>query len=153
MEPLKEEKQLDTLNDFLVEIFNLILRIEENTIATQDLSVNELHVIEAIEKFVMQGNNTMGSLAKYLGITMGSLTTSVRTLENKGYVERRKSETDKRVVRVFLTEKANKANNRHKKFHRHMVRSVASQLSEEQLEVFTDSLVVLRDYFKQGEKK
>lgn len=146
------DESFEIINEFLVDIFNIILRQEEKAITTENLSVNELHVIEAIDKFERKGTNTMGNLAKHLSITMGSLTTSVSTLVKKGYVTRQKDEKDKRIVKVFLTEEAKKANEHHKRFHASMVKAVIKRLDNEELPAFTKSLVTLREYFKRTEK-
>lgn len=152
MKRYTQKESHEIINDFLVDIFNIILRQEEKAISTENLSVNELHVIEAIDKFQASGNNTMGNLAKHLAITMGSLTTSVSTLEKKEYVYRQKDENDKRIVKVFNTAQAKEADKHHKKFHKSMVNAITRRLNEEELNTFTKSLVILRDYFNKTEK-
>ena len=42
----------------------------------------------------------MSSIARKLNITVGSLTTAMNSLVNKRYVERHRSEEDRRVVLV-----------------------------------------------------
>ena len=88
----------DTINDILVNLFNEILKLEEEAIITdefKDITNNDMHIIEAVG---LSGENTMSVVAKKLGITAGSLTTSVNSLVNKKYVTRQRSEEDRRVV-------------------------------------------------------
>ena len=88
----------DTINDILVNLFNEILKLEEEAIITdefKDITNNDMHIIEAVG---LSGENTMSVVAKKLGITAGSLTTSVNSLVNKKYVIRQRSEEDRRVV-------------------------------------------------------
>ena len=91
----------ELINHTLVKLINEIWELEEKAIITEefkDLSNNDMHVIEAIG--LGEGNN-MSSIAKKLNITMGSLTTAMNSLVNKKYVERRRSEEDRRVVVVY----------------------------------------------------
>ena len=73
-----------TLNEVLVRLFRDITTIEEKAIKTgeyKELTVNDMHVIEAID--VHQPKN-MTSVAKSLSVTTGTLTISVNGLVKKG---------------------------------------------------------------------
>ncbi len=63
-------------------------------------------------------------IARKLGITVGSLTTSMNSLVNKKYVVRERSEADRRIVYIRLTPKGEKAYRHHEEFHKKMVESV-----------------------------
>ena len=107
-----------TINDILVNLINEIWELEEKAIITEefkDLTNNDMHVIEAIGP--EEGNN-MSSIAKKLNITVGSLTTAMNSLVNKSYVSRSRSEKDRRVVYVKLTEKGIRAYQHHEDYHR-----------------------------------
>ena len=57
----------DTINDILVNLFNEILKLEEEAIITdefKDITNNDMHIIEAIG---LSGENTMSAVAKRLG--------------------------------------------------------------------------------------
>lgn len=137
-----------TINCFLVGVFNDILRLEENSLSKgpcKDLSVTEIHVLEAVQN---GGEDpSMSSLAARLRVTASSLTVAVKTLEQKGYLERRRSQQDKRRVAVYLTEKALPALEHHAEFHEKLVNGVSSQLNERQLEELTHALVRLHEFF------
>ena len=51
-------------------------------------------------------------------MTVGTLTIAINHLVKKGYVERSRSEEDRRVVLVSLSEKGEKAYFHHRMFHR-----------------------------------
>ena len=107
-----------TINDTLVNLFNEIWELEKEAIITEefkDITNNDMHIIEAIG---LSGENTMSSVAKKLKITAGSLTTAVNALVRKAYVKRERSEEDRRVVYIALTEKGEKAFYHHEQFHR-----------------------------------
>ena len=106
------------LNKLLVQLFNDILQIEKNAMNNtefKDLSITEIHTIEAIGK---EGNRTMGEIANDLRITVGTLTTAINRLIKKGYVERKRIEEDRRVVVVYLTESGKKVFDEHTLFHK-----------------------------------
>ena len=99
----------DVLNTLLVDLFNDILKIEASVLKEgefNDLSVTEMHIIEAIG---LDREMTMTEVARDLEITVGTLTTAINRLIKKEYVERRRIEEDRRVVLIKLTEKGDEA--------------------------------------------
>lgn len=138
------------INRFLIEDFNYILRAEEKALSSYEeasLSVNEFHIIEAVLQAEKEEQNTMGEISRRLGVTMGTLTTAVKTLEKKQCLIRQRSAEDKRVVRLEATDKGEAANRYHQLFHASMVETVAGCLSEEQLITLEGALGVLAGYF------
>ena len=56
------DEQRDTLNTFFVDTFNKILSLEEQTLlksSIENLSVKELHIIEAVSILQRDKKNTM----------------------------------------------------------------------------------------------
>ena len=136
------------INDILVGLFHELWELEEKAIITEDfkdLTNNDMHVIEAIG--LGEGNN-MSSIARKLNITVGSLTTAMNSLVNKAYVERRRSEKDRRVVYVRLTEKGVKAYHHHEDYHRQMTQAIISKLSEDEIPVLVKTLEGLEEFFR-----
>lgn len=137
------------LNELLVQLFNDILQIEEKTLKTgplSDISVTELHTIEAIG---MYSERTMSEVAQDLKITVGTLTAAVNKLIKKGYVERRRTEKDRRVVMIYATKKGKLAYRLHQKFHNDMISQTISGVSKEEEEVLISSLERLNLFFKE----
>ncbi len=146
MNQYKEE-----LNTFLVEIFHDILRLEETALAKDDfknLSVHEMHVIEAVYDGNKEGLYSMSEIAARLMVTASTLTTSVKTLEQKGYLKREKQLSDKRFVKVCPTDLGLKAYSCHKDFHQRLVDRVSEQLKEEELRTLTTALSTLHQFFQ-----
>lgn len=136
------------LNEILVKLFRNIGTIEENTLKKgkyKNVTVNDMHVIEAIG---MGAPKNMTAVAKTLAVTTGTLTISVNSLVKKGLVERVRSEEDRRVVLVSLSESGKAAYEYHQKFHREMVKAVIKNLNEEEKDVLTKALYNLSDYFQ-----
>ena len=141
------ENAYATINNLLVNLINEIWKLEEKAIITEefkDLTNNDMHVIEAIG--LGDGNN-MSSIAKKLNITVGSLTTAMNSLVNKKYVERRRSEEDRRVVFVKLTDRGVKAYRHHEDYHRQMTRAILDKLDEAEIPVLVKTLDALSEFF------
>lgn len=136
-----------TLNEVLVNLFRDIMDIEQKAIVTQefqDITNNDMHVIEAVG--TGEGDN-MSSIAKKLGITVGSLTIAMNHLVKKKYVERCRSEKDRRVVVVKLTEKGVSAYKHHEDYHRQMTEAVMDKLNETEMPVLMKMLDGLTEFF------
>lgn len=143
-----------TLNELLVNLFHNVMDIEADAVITEefkDITNNDMHIIEAI------GNDeprSMSIIAKSLNITVGTLTTNMSSLEDKGYIVRERSKTDKRVVLVELTEKGKKAFFHHRDFHRRMIHSIVKDLEEDEMKVLIRCLQNLTKFFdEQNDKK
>jgi len=136
----------------LVNLFNEILKLEEDVLVTgefHNLSVNDFHVINAIG---MDEVKNMSTIAKQLDITVGSLTTAVNALVRKGYVVRERSETDRRVVTLRLTESGERAYHHHVDFHEHMTDAALRALNEDELPKVTKVLIGLQKFFREYKK-
>ena len=146
------QQQRDSLNYFFVHVFNRILACEEQALSrvgASDLSVKELHVLEAVGDLAAECRNTMTQIADALSIRVSSLTTAVNTLVRKGYLERGGEPGDRRVIRVRLTPKGEDANHLHAQFHARMVDSAAGRLKEEELDTLLRSLSQLEQFFQE----
>lgn len=141
----------EILNRFLVEVFNEILKTEEQALTGTwpDLTIREFHVIEEVCRAVdEERDNRATAIASAQRVTAGTLTTAVNLLERKGYLERRRDGNDRRAVRIHPTEKGRQADEAHKNFHREMVEDVLSILSEEECQVFLRALSGVSTFFR-----
>ena len=141
------EEAYITINNVLVNLINEIWELEEKAIITEefgDLTNNDMHVIEAVG--TGDGKN-MSSIARKLNITVGSLTTAMNSLVNKKYVERHRSEEDRRVVFVKLTPKGVRAYRHHEDYHRQMTQAVVDKLDEKEMPVLLKTLDELSELF------
>ena len=130
----------EVINDVLVHLFNEIMELEEEAIITEeykDITNNDMHIIEAIG---IEEPQKMSAIAKRLSVTVGTLTTNMNSLEEKGYIKRERSLIDKRVVLVSLTDKGRKAFFHHRDFHKHMIQAVVKDLDEDETKVLIKCL-------------
>lgn len=137
----------DALNELLVKLFKNIMEIEEKCLITEafkDISVNDMHIIEAIGT---EEPKSMSTVAKLMSVTTGTLSKSMDGLTDKGYVNRERGKKDKRVVFVSLTDKGRKAYCHHDVFHRKMIVRIKDGLSEQEVPVLIYAMAKLNDYF------
>ena len=142
------------LNETLVKLFNDVMSIEEKAVITEefkDITNNDMHIIEAIG---IEEPRRMSDIAKRLDVTMGTLTTNMNSLEDKGYIIRERSTTDKRVVLVVLTPKGKKAFYHHRGFHQNLIKAIVKGLDEDEMKVMIKCLLNLNEFFEQyGEEQ
>jgi DNA-binding MarR family transcriptional regulator len=137
------------INDYLVDIFNRVQVIEETSLRKSqfsDVSLKEMHTIEIIGK---NTNVTPSDIARELMLTLGTVTTSLNKLEAKGYIERKRSKLDRRVVHLTLTKKGKLLDRLHRKFHKNMVIHIAEDMNEQEFEALAQVLKNLHKFLEE----
>ena len=145
-------ERYDVFHDILVNLFQEIMDIEEKALITaefKNISVNDMHIIEAIGTGEPKN---MSTVAKLMSVTVGTLTIAINNLVKKGYVSRVRSEEDRRVVLIFLTEKGKREYQHHREFHDGMVKALVEGLDEGQQKILVKSLLNLRTFFNSYKK-
>lgn len=142
------DQAYEMFHEVLVKLFNDIMNIEAKAIITpefRDITNNDMHVIEAVG---IREPRNMSSVARELNVTVGTLTIAVNNLVKKGYIQRMRSQEDRRVVLISLTEQGKKAYYHHKDFHEKMVLAVLKGLNVEETEALTKALTKLQAFFR-----
>ena len=143
----------EALNRFLVEVFNEILKTEENALAQARKALMR-EMAEEVCRAADEGrDNRATAIAAAQRVTAGTLTTDVSLLEKKGYLERRRDERDKRVVRILPTARAREADARHARFHEEMVADILETLTEEETVIFVRALGSVSAFFRAKHKE
>ena len=104
-----------------------------------------MHIIEAVG---IQEPKSVSTIARSLGVTVGTLTVNMNNLEKKGYLSRTRSKEDRRVVLVELTEKGRKAFFHHRDFHKGMIKAAVSGLNEDETVSLITCLQKLDAFFE-----
>ena len=136
------------INQVLVSLIHEIWKLEGEAIITRefkDITNNDMHVIEAVG--LGDGSN-MSSIARKLNVTVGTLTIAINNLVKKKYVERRRSEKDRRVVLVKLTDRGVAAYRHHEDYHRQMTEAILEKLDRTELPVLMKMLDAVTEFFK-----
>ncbi|WP_310605207.1 MarR family winged helix-turn-helix transcriptional regulator [Anaerosporobacter sp.] len=137
-----------TFHETLVGLFNDIMELEQKAIITEqfkNITNNDMHIIEAIGD---KAAKNMSSVAKVLKVTVGTLTIAINSLVKKGYVNRIRSEKDKRVVLISLSELGKEAYVHHKDFHEKMIKAMIEGLGEQETNTLVQALTNLNRFFK-----
>ncbi|MCU9534236.1 MarR family winged helix-turn-helix transcriptional regulator [Streptococcus sp. CSL10205-OR2] len=137
------------INKYLVDIFNKVLIIEETSLKSSqfsDVSLKEMHTIEIIGK---SNRVTPSDIARELLLTLGTVTTSLNKLEAKGYIERTRSQLDRRVVYLTLTKKGRLLDRLHQKFHKSMVTHIVAGMDAQDVDVLTRGLGSLHKFLEE----
>ena len=147
------KKQIDILNDYFLHTALHLLTLEEQCLrkaCSKDLSIRELHVLEAVSSLRGSGRNTMAEIARYLHLSPASLTTAVNVLVKKEFVTRSYSPVDRRVIYVELFESGEEANRKYLDFVRDMIRTVGRDLDEENTDAMIASIISLTEYLEKN---
>jgi DNA-binding MarR family transcriptional regulator len=125
---------INRINELLESFYKVFYRTEDMALkrGIKSLTHTELHIIDAI------GNESvmMNELADRLGITMGTATVAISKLTEKGYVDRSRSDIDRRKVYVSLTKTGLGALSYHNNYHKMIMASITENIPKEELEVF-----------------
>jgi DNA-binding MarR family transcriptional regulator len=138
----------NSFNEILVKLFNDIMDIEQKALITdefKDITSNDMHIIDAIG---IGSPRNMSSVAKTMSVTVGTLTIAINSLVKKNYVDRVRSEEDRRVVLLSLSEKGKSAYYHHKKFHDDMIKATVKGLNKEETVILIKAITNLVDFFK-----
>ena len=136
------------INEYLTSIFNNVLVIEEVSLRGsrfKDISIKEMHTVDVIGNF---SDVTPSFVSKELMVTLGTVTTCLNNLERKGYIERIRSDQDRRVVYLHLTKKGRLLHRLHKRFHKAMVEKIIDGMSPEEINVMGKGLTNLYQFLE-----
>lgn len=136
------------INTYLVDIFNKIMIIEEISLKTsqfKDVSLKEMHTVDIIGK---NTNVTPSDIAHELLVTLGTVTTSLNKLEKKGYIERTRSQLDRRVVYLTLTQKGRLLYRLHNRFHKNVVNRITKDMDTTELSALEKGLSNLHQFLE-----
>ena len=128
------------INEYLTAIFNNVLIIEESSLRSSrfsDVSIKEMHTIDVVGE---KKDATPTDVARTLMVTLGTVTTSLNNLERKGYIERTRSEVDRRVVHLSLTKRGKLLYRLHQQFHKRMVNQIIDGMSPDERKVMQKGL-------------
>lgn len=136
------------VNDYLTSIFNNVLVIEESSLRSSrfnDVSIKEMHTIDVIGE---TPNATPSDISRELMVTLGTVTTSLNNLERKGYVERTRSDIDRRVVHLSLTKSGRLLYRLHRRFHHSMLDKIIAGMSRDEIQVMQKGLKNLYQFLE-----
>ena len=138
------------LNRLLVMAYRKINKLEEgilHSVSGMDLSIGEMHLLEAVGEKKNEGM-PLCELAQRMELSPPTVTVAVNKLAKKGFVEKSKSEKDKRSVIVALTRSGKKMNAAHRYFHEQMVRDIDKLLTPTERDGLLRGMELLNQFFQ-----
>lgn len=94
----------------------------------EQLTLHEIHTIENIGHLE---DRSMSELARRAGVKQSTMTVMINKLIMKDFVERYRDPTDRRVVKVRLTEKGERAHQMHDSLHQKVTNQWLENLETE----------------------
>lgn len=138
--------ELNIVNELMEEYYKLFFETEDIALkqGIRCLTTTELHVIEAIGEESL----SMNELSEKLGITMGTATVAINKLSEKGFIDRKRCEKDRRKVYVMLSKKGQEAYNYHRNFHKNLINNITKNLTDDEIESFKKVFEKILDNLK-----
>jgi DNA-binding MarR family transcriptional regulator len=128
----KLEKQSMEISRHFDTLMIHIAQMQQNTVdELQDLNKQEANVIFFLGE---RGASIMRELAENLRLHVSTMTGIVDKLIEKGFVNRERSDEDRRIVRVSLTEQGARAHHQEGAKRQQMSRIILNSLDEEERE-------------------
>lgn len=138
-QPLSRGKimETETLTQLLIEFYEKFSSWEHGVVRESGLTLPQMHTLEMLGA---SGDLRMTELAVKMGTTTGSLSVMVNRLEQNGLVARRPHETDRRSLRVGLTQEGERLFQEHHNLHTRLTQDIASVLSPQETQAFGNIL-------------
>ena len=150
------EDSYTQLNDFLVNLFNDILRIEEHCLSSNEfknLSIKEIHIIEAVCNASQTGGDIPGQRhRRSIGGHRRHVDGGGQHLGTQRLPGAAAGQRGQTGGRLFPTQSALEVNRIHSHFHHEMAASIIEVLNPEELVALTRGLHSIQRYFKNKEK-
>ena len=126
-------QRVDTI-ETVVDVFNIAMDIQELYLKQgpfKQLSMSEMHVLEAVDK---ESSPSMSAVANHLNVTLGTLTTAVKKIVEKGFLIKEKSTQGKEALKV------------HEQFHHELDSIYRNRIPDERVEwVFSTLSDIYKD--------
>lgn len=129
--------ETETLTQLLIEFYEKFSSWEHGVVRESGLTPPQMHTLEILGA---SGDLRMTELAAKMGTTTGSLTVMVDRLEKNSLVARRPHETDRRSIRVGLTQEGERLFKEHHNLHIGLTQDISSVLSPQETQLFSDIL-------------
>jgi DNA-binding MarR family transcriptional regulator len=143
-------KRSDT-DDYVLQVIMTILHIMRNlqhsgmdVLSDVELSYPQILVVYAL---LEMGTSTMGGLSKRLRTSQGVVSRTVDRLVEKGMVDRRRDEEDRRVVFVTLSAEGMRFATRMISYHSEKLTTQLEQVPADDRERFLEFLKQIDDQF------
>ncbi|AIQ65981.1 hypothetical protein PSTEL_25565 [Paenibacillus stellifer] len=122
-------------------------RLDGNKPSEMTLMISLAHHVDHSEN--VQGLK-VSELSRFLGLTPPTVTQLINSLEAKGMVRREPDPSDRRVVRVALTERGIRVTDKARKHRDYVLGKLVEFLGEEDSDRLADLLIKVKEFISQN---
>ena len=133
MNDLTKKESLIKLTE---ELTRLLGQIEEQVLNADEMSeltVRQIYYLDMIKEFK---DPMVSELAQKLGVTKPTVTYTLNYLIEKGFVEKIRSDVDRRVYHLHLTEQGKRITELHDEAHEEFVSILTNKLNSREIDQF-----------------
>lgn len=138
-----------------VDAFESLTRLQKQNQTLMGIKKSEALVLLNI-KYISQEKDckiTVSQISKSLSIASPTATELVKSLTDKGYLERHVNENDKRIVEIIITNSGKKKINEISKYFDALFSGLVERLGKEQSELLIELLGKVNIYFNEWYSK
>lgn len=139
------ESDADAIAHRIIEIIPFVMRVMASEMRRVGYDISPGHV--SLMGILKQGSYTLGELAMMHSVSAATMSNTVTALEERGWVQRLRSDADRRVVKVSLAEEGLRVLD---EIDAHTVRRISellSNLNSEDGEILLSGLSILGTAF------
>lgn len=136
----------EVMGNFYHDMAILQLKLQNADFSKAELSFNSLQYLEIIGAH--QGEYTASKIADILHVAKPSVTQKINKLEELGYIEKKQSDTDKRIYYLYTTKKADRKKNEMLKFDAKIESALKKKYNQENLDLFYEMIEYMGNLYK-----
>ena len=125
------------------------IQLERSGKCCQGVTLSQCHTFDVLTR---NGDLTMNELSRQMGLAKSTMTRIVNTMVRRGWLERKRDQSDKRWVSVRLTAEGRKMSENVTRSSREYVRRILKHLPAEKIPQLVESLnLVVRSVEKDAQ--
>ncbi len=135
---------MEELTHIILEFYDKLSSWEHEIVRESKISLSQMHTLEVIGYY---GRAKSRDIAKKIGVTTGTLTVMLHTLEKKGYIKKETNPEDSRSIHISLTDEGNSLYEEHHKYHHEMLTEICNQCTESEINTLKDIMIKINNSF------
>lgn len=133
--PQGEAEQTTAAGRTLIQLAHVVVRLEDRILARElGVSYRQMRILKHVGAGVTSGTE----LGRIFGVTPPAVSETLESLVRKGLLAREPHESDRRAVRLVLTEEGVALNKRAEESERELASNLMASLSPEEVSVLLD---------------
>ena len=127
---------MSDLKNLIERLTRLLSIMEDEVLSHKELSTLSMRQLNYLDLIRSYKNPKVSDLVLNLKVAKPTVTITLNDLMNKGYIKKIRSDQDKRILNLELTEKGKKINTIHDSAHRRIVDQIFNCLNPGEIEQF-----------------